>query len=300
MSFCREQKNEIITSQYKSLCCRRALLSGILAAKGEVDCGLIRLRVSDERICEFITSLIGEIYSKPADISSSSLGGRGKLISFKSNSAAKFISEIKNSNGLMYDPRCGSCRSAFLRGVFLCSGSTSEPERQYSLELSPTDGREDRILAFLDDIGISLKCTCRRGKKILYTKSSTQIEDFFGLASMNTTAFSIMNSKIKNELRNDANRIANCEMNNIDKAVNTAMRQIAVISALEDAGLLGSLPDELAVTARLRLEHSSLSLSQLAMKFTPSISKPGLSHRLNKIEQMGKRLLENLKLRENS
>ena len=102
-----------------------------------------------------------------------------------------------------------------------------------------------------------------------------------------------MNSKIKSELRNDANRVSNCEMNNINTAVNTAIRQIAVISALEKRGLLGTLPDELAHTARLRLEYDSLSLSQLAAKFTPSISKPGLSHRLNKIEELGKKLLEN-------
>ena len=136
-----------------------------------------------------------------------------------------------------------------------------------------------------------MKKTERNGSVVLYTKNSTFIEDFFGTAAMNITAFSIMNSKIKSELRNEANRISNCEMSNIDKAVATAMRQVALISELEAVGLLGSLPDELAVTARLRLEYNSLSLSQLAMKFTPSISKPGLSHRLSKIEELAKKLL---------
>ncbi len=191
----------------------------------------------------------------------------------------------------MYTPRCNFCRSAFLRGVFLASGRVSEPQKQYSLEFTVPDDLTEHFLRFFADVGIEMKVTKRADTKILYTKNSVCIEDFFGLAAMNTTAFSIMNSKIKSELRNEANRIANCEMSNINKAVGTAMRQIGVISRLEEAGLLGSLPDELAMTARLRLEYNSLSLSQLATKFTPSISKPGLSHRLNKIEELAKKLL---------
>lgn len=295
MSFCEEQKKEITEANYKSLCCRKALLSGVLAAKGTVTSdGCVTLRVSGEGTRAFISALVEEAYSKTPDISSPIGGGRAKLMSFKSSSAAKFVAEIQNTDKLMYTPRCGACRSAFLRGAFLAAGSVSEPQKQYSLELSVGE-RMERFFDFFQDLGIDLKPLERKGVKTLYTKNSTAIEDFFGLAAMNGTAFALMNSKIKSELRNDANRVANCEMNNIDKAVNTAMRQVAIISALEEAGLLGALPDELALTARLRLEYNSLSLSQLAGKFTPSISKPGLSHRLNKIEAIGKKLLENVK-----
>ncbi len=295
MSFCEEQKNEILTSQYKSLCCRRSLLCGVLAAKAVLDGGEVKIRMSDKNARRFLADLISEIFSKTPEELSDPSGGRGKILSFKSNSAVKYVLEIKNSSGLMYNPKCGACRSAFLRGVFLSAGRVSEPERQYSLEFSFSEASAERFVSFFEELEIHVKIAKRGKEKIVYVKDSTHIEDFFGLAAMNTTAFSIMNSKIKSELRNDANRIANCEMNNIDKAVNTAMRQIAVISALESAGLLGSLPDELALTARLRLEYNSLSLAQLAGKFTPSISKPGLSHRLKKIEEIGKRLLANVK-----
>lgn len=292
MSFCAEQKSEIISSQYKSLCCRRALLSGVLAAKGTLADGSVEIRLSEPEVRSFVSDLIKEIYSKDADEHASTSGGRGRVLSSSSSSAAKYLGEITNNASMLYNPRCGFCRSAFLRGLFLSSGRTSEPQKQYSLEFSFGNATE-RIFSFFSDIGLSFKRAKRARGEIIYTKNSTVIEDFFGLASMNTTAFSIMNSKIKSELRNNANRVANCETNNIDKAVKTAMRQISVISALEEAGLLGALPDELAHTARLRLEYNSLSLAQLASKFTPSISKPGLSHRLNKIEELGKKLLEN-------
>ncbi len=291
MSFCSEQKAEIINAQYKNRCCRRALLSGILSAKAVLNDGIIELRLADADAVKFTSDLMAEIYSKLPEINVPKNGGRGKILSFKSNSAAKFLAEIKNSKELMYHPNCTFCKSAYLRGVFLCAGRVTEPAKQYSLEFSFSENSLSRFLSFFEELGVPLKLANREGKLIAYTKNSTEIEDFFGLSAMNSTTFSIMNSKIKSELRNDANRISNCEMNNIDKAVNTAMRQIGVISALDEAGLLGSLPDELALTARLRLEYSSLSLSQLASKFTPSISKPGLSHRLKKIEEMGKKLL---------
>ena len=51
------------------------------------------------------------------------------------------------------------------------------------------------------------------------------------------------------------------------------------------------LPEELEATARLRLEHRDLSLSQLAAIITPKISKPGLSHRLKRITELARELL---------
>ena len=87
-------------------------------------------------------------------------------------------------------------------------------------------------------------------------------------------------------------RRINCETNNIAKAVNAAAKQLEVISKLEEQNLLSSLPEELEVTARLRLQNKDLSLSQLAAVAVPPISKPGLSHRLKKIMELGSQLLE--------
>ena len=101
-----------------------------------------------------------------------------------------------------------------------------------------------------------------------------------------------MDAKIQGELRNNANRVANCEMNNIDRAVSSSMHQIELISELFRRGLSSQLPDELEKTARLRMEHSDLSLSQLASIITPHISKPGLSHRLKKITELAEEILK--------
>ena len=52
------------------------------------------------------------------------------------------------------------------------------------------------------------------------------------------------------------------------------------------------LPDELEMTARLRMENEHLSLAQLASIITPPISKPGLSHRLKKITELAEEILK--------
>ena len=131
----------------------------------------------------------------------------------------------------------------------------------------------------------------RGDSPVLYLKRSEDIEDFFAIAMMNATAFRMMNAKIEGDIRNTANRIANCETNNIEQAVAASARHIAAIENLESRGLLSSLSEELEKTARLRLEYRDLSLSQLAAISVPPITKPGLSHRLNRIVANANRIL---------
>ena len=178
----------------------------------------------------------------------------------------------------------------FLKGIFLACGRVSDPEKQYNLEFALSE-RIEKLDVFLNSIGISLKHIRRRNEEILYSKHSGVVEDFFAAAGMNTTAFDLMNSKIENEIRNNVNRVRNCETNNILKAVSSSMKQIAAIEELERANLLSTLPEELEVTARLRLNHKDLSLAQLSSISVPPISKSGISHRLNKIIDISSRLL---------
>ena len=111
------------------------------------------------------------------------------------------------------------------------------------------------------------------------------------MAGMNNTVFKLMNSKIHSEVRNNANRVSNCETNNISKAVDAASRQVAIIKELEKRNLLGSLPEELLLTAKMRVRYEDMSLSQLALSMSPPISKSGLSHRLKKLTALAETLI---------
>lgn len=294
MSFSTEQKNHIIAQPIKNKCCKKAMLLGVLAARASLDDGVISVTLNSRSTAEFVSSLIFDIYRKQVDISTLPRGGRGCLISFSHPSLAEYVSGFATGEVEPYTEKCQMCQSHFLEGVFLASGRMTDPTKQYILEFS-VKGATERFVEIFSEAGLSPKISVKPRETVIYFRNSTSIEDFFALAGMNQTTFALMNAKIQGEIRNNVNRVANCETNNITKAVSASAGQIAIIAELIKKGLISQLPDELQKTAILRMEHSDLSLSQLAALITPYISKPGLSHRLKRITEIGAELLERSK-----
>jgi len=180
--------------------------------------------------------------------------------------------------------KCEQCKQLFLRGVFITCGSVTNPERGYHLELSFSSAE---VMSFIEDFlqtaGLVPKISKRKGAHILYYKGSSAIEDFFAYIGATKAVFILMNSKIVRELRNNANRVANCETNNIDKTITASQRHISAIRQLEEAGVLKTLHPDVREAARLRLLYQQMSLSELGAMFSPPISKSGVNHRLEKL-----------------
>ena len=290
MSFSNEQKAFVIAQVYKGACCRRSLLNGALFAKGALSSDkCVELSLSDAGVLEFLSRLVAEFYGSFPEIRTSSVGGKRKLVCFKSKSVSKYLMDC--AEHVPFEQKCENCISSFLRGVFLASGRISDPKKQYLLEFSLGD-RCRSFIDFLGGIGINSKQSDKPNEKVVYLKNSSDIEDFFGYAGLNKALFTFIDAKAEGEIRKHAMRVANCETKNIDRSTAAAQKQLAVITALDNAGLLSLLPEELESTARLRLEYFDLSLSQLAQVSVPPISKPGLSHRLKKIIELGEAILE--------
>ncbi|MBR7117319.1 MAG: DNA-binding protein WhiA [Clostridia bacterium] len=289
MSFATEQKMDIIAQPIKNKCCKRALLFGVITSRGRSDGDTVSAVVDSRITADYVSGIVHDIYGKDGEVSTLPGGGRGYLISFRSKTAAEHLSEFL-SGGEAFSEKCQMCHSSYLRGVFLASGRVTDPTKQYLLEFSLKD-KTERFLGMFEDLGLLPKVSKKPKETVIYFKNSSSIEDFFALAGMNNATFALMNAKIQGEIRNNVNRVANCETNNINKAVSASVGHIAVINELIETGLISMLPDELRKTALLRVEHSDLSLSQLAALITPYISKPGLSHRLKRIAEIGTELL---------
>ena len=289
MSFCSEHKNQIIDQPPAQACCKRALLQGIIAAKGILNGRDISISVDGRRTAEFISSLVHEIYTKTPEISTPPSGGRRQIVKFSSPAAIRHLVAF-TEGAECYNLSCMGCQSAFLSGVFLASGRVSDPQKQYSLEFLVPANRE-RFVDLFGELGLTPRVSQKPNEVLIYFRKSTDLEDFFALAGMNDAMYAVMNEKINGELRNNVNRIINCTTSNIGKAVSASLYQIELIEQLIEKGLISKLPDELEATARMRLLHRDLSLSQLAAIITPKISKPGLSHRLKKITELAKELL---------
>jgi DNA-binding protein WhiA len=272
MSFSSDLKAEIISGLYKNACCRRSLIHGALSAKGVVDAEQITISVESVSVAEYLSSLIKEFFGRDAIISKPKNGGRRLIVSFKSASAEKFITDFLTCEGRGINAKCAACQSAYIRGIFLVSGRMSDPEKQFCLEFS-LGNRARKLLEYFEELGLYLKISERASETLLYTKNSSYIEDFLALAELHSTAFEIINLKISNDFKNNANRLRNFDTVNITKAVDAANSQIAAITVLIERGLLSSLPPELEQTARLRLEHPDMSMTQLANCSVPHVSK---------------------------
>lgn len=282
MTFLEKLKKQIVSQPFKSVCCRRAMLNGIAFAKGQAMNGLVNISLEGDETITYSSELIVEFFGKTPEVLVNERGGRGKSLSFRSPSLEKYLKSIREGTQELYTGKCASCESAFLRGVFLAAGRMTDPIKKYRLEIAPRLNH-GILRDYLSKLGVGLSMTTRREETLLYTANSSTIEDFFAILGLNATAFAVMNSKITREFKNNANRLRNCETNNIQKSVAAAGRALNAIKALEEANLLSTLPEELEHTAMMRLQYPDYSLTRLAAMFTPPISKPGLSHRLNKI-----------------
>lgn len=87
-------------------------------------------------------------------------------------------------------------------------------------------------------------------------------------------------------MRNNVNRIVNCETANLSKTVNAAMRQISNIKYIKENLGLNKLPKSLREMAEMRLLHQDASLKELGEMMNPPVGKSGVNHRLRKLDQI--------------
>lgn len=154
--------------------------------------------------------------------------------------------------------------AAFVGGAFLACGSLADPEKKYHLEFAPPRPETAAVLTgILGEVGFLPKTAQRRGRAIIYTHDSTQMEDLLTFISCPLMSLDVMNAKILKERRNAANRAANCDNANIDKVVGAAEGQIRDIRRLMGDQGLTALPEELRELAALRLENPEASLREL-------------------------------------
>ena len=180
--------------------------------------------------------------------------------------------------------RCDACRTVYIRRLFVLCGSVTDPAKSYHLDFSfRYEDEAEVLLGILTESGFEFRQTERRGRHILYIKDSTAIEDFLVFIGAQNAAFDVMNSKIMNEFRNSVNRQVNCDTANIKKQLATSQKYIEAIRYLTETGKLETLSEELRSTAKLRVEHDQLSLSDLAKLTNPPVTMSGLKHRLEKI-----------------
>ena len=67
MSFLTDIKKQILNQPYKSACCRRAMLNGIIFAKGSLINGEVSITLEHKDSVEYTSVLVKEFFGKEAD-----------------------------------------------------------------------------------------------------------------------------------------------------------------------------------------------------------------------------------------
>jgi len=301
MSFAHKTKSQLVSQSQamKHDCCRKAELYGILWAAGVFTRQKCKLVTTSEETANLTVKWLSQFCHTEANlyITERKTGDIEERRACKITVSQK--SELERLFRIFHYPpkvseteimremfRCSECQAAFVRGVFLSSGTITNPDKSYHLEMSlPSEESAERLSELLTECELENKRMVRKNENVIYFKDNEGISNFLFYIDAKSAAFIMINKKIERGLRGEANRIANSELANIGKTVAAAGDQLSAIRALIESGEIERMPDELKQTAMLRLENESATLSQLAELHNPPITKSGVNHRLKKIQE---------------
>ena len=300
-SFAYKVKSELCRAPVQRLCCARAEAYGVLLYCNTFSPREIRIITENAEFAARLPRLFQRAFGLRFDrLPEEDTAGRGKLI-FQITQQDK-LNKIVNQFG--YDPRQNPvlhvnfgmmeedcCRTAFMRGAFLSGGSVTDPEKRYHLELTTSHLQASKeVSALLTELGFLPRSVMRSGSAVIYFKQSEHIEDFLTKIGAPAAAMDIMTAKVDKEIRNGANRAMNCDIANVNKTLDAAQEQMNAIEKLQQRGALENLPDKLQQTALLRLQYPELSLTQLAERCDPPVTKSCMNHRMRKIMEEANKL----------
>ena len=182
-------------------------------------------------------------------------------------------------------------KKAYIRGAFIGGGSVTNPEKTYHLEfVTHSEEYALDLSKLINSFGLNSKVIQRKNSFIIYIKEGEQIVDLLNIVGAHTSLLELENIRIMKEMRNNVNRLVNCETANLSKTVNAAVRQVESIKLIQNSIGLQRLPKNLKEVAELRLSYPDESLKELGEMLDPPVGKSGINHRLRKIEKIAEEI----------
>ncbi len=299
MSFSNDVKNELSRIETNDACCDKAELLGLLRMSGAIiirgsNVG-IHFSTENAALARRVLQLLKSNYQVQTEVVITrsrrlKKNNRYQVRVIPAPQVSKALTELQllsvesDLKNPLLNNHC--CKRTFLRGAFLGGGSISRPSSDYHLEM--VTGNEDfahSIIKVMHSFSLKAKLTDRKNDFIVYLKDGESITKFLSVIGAHNSMMDFENVRIVKEMRNNVNRVVNCETANLNKVVKAAVRQINCIKYIEQHMGLNQLPQALQDTARLRLEYPDASLNEL-VEYSGGIGKSGINHRLKKLQEM--------------
>lgn len=180
----------------------------------------------------------------------------------------------------------------YIREAFIKSGFINSPDKEYHLEiLFKTKKKAEQTKLLLEQCKIKNVGITKKGNgTIVYIKDGESISAFLALIGANNAVLRFEEARVIKDTRNNINRVVNCETANLNKTIDAAIEQIKSIKLLKRKHKFNTLSENLKEIAELRIKNPDASYEELGKKLAKPIGKSGVSHRLNKINQIAKEI----------
>lgn len=288
MSFSGEVKEELSKQMSSARHCQLSELTGILSMCGNLmisSRGEEKIRVETENLAlaRKYTALLRKAFKIRPEVRLRV--GRNNLYVLMITDPVQARMILDETLLAEEESEKDCCKRAFLRGVFLCTGTMSDPEGAYHLEfVCPSVERAEQIRELAEHFHIPARIAARKSNQIVYIKEGSAVVDMLGVMEAHVSLMKLENVRILREMRGNVNRKVNCETANINKTVSSAVRQLEQIKILDREIGISKLAPGLREAARARLEHPEATLQELAD--LTGIGKSGMNHRFRKIAEM--------------
>lgn len=314
-NFTEEIKNEI-TAKPVSGECARAILSAFIRTSGSIISrnGFFgfELVTENERTAEFFLTVLEEVFGLSLNISGAKfdiLSGKDKLaFECADEKTDKLLKELnivsEDGDGAFLNFSVGEenlatdeCKLNFIKGAFLGGGSCTLPEDGvfsrtgyhfeivFSNKITASDF-SDLLCGF----EILAKLVSRKDKWVVYVKSKAVISDILAAIGCEKCLAKLNRIVELKDRQNNANRVNNCSVSNIDKTVTASVNQVRAIEVISQTIGLQSLDKALFEVAECRLADKNASMQELARRL--NVSKSCLNHRMRRLAEIAATLTD--------
>jgi DNA-binding protein WhiA len=308
MSFAAGIKDDLTRVLSSKPCCRKAELAAFLRLSGNVRFSegelSLSMRTENTAVARRIFSLVKEcglntqlamqrkarLKKKPAF--ALRIPPQEELAAFLYNLGladedARWLSFAALPTARLAKNDC--CKRAYLRGAYLAAGYTSRPQGGYHLEFCLPDLRLALFVQkLLADFSILARQARRKGLIILYLKEAEQISLLLNIMGSHRSLLEFESLRVDKGLRNQVNRLVNCDKANVDKTVTASLKQIERLHLIEAGPGLNALKPTLKEVALLRLQHPEASLSELSD--LSGLGRSAINHRLRRLLEIADEL----------
>lgn len=171
-----------------------------------------------------------------------------------------------------------------LKIAFLLWGSFTLNKHEKKIEIRFTNmSFQDLISKVLDLVEIKYSVRENNNYSCIYFKKGEYITRFLAYISAYKAVLIFEENAIERELNQNISRATNCDVANIERQVKASTEQIDFLaSVIENDALMLCLTDEEREIIYLRLQLSTLSLSEFGKALNPPRTKSQINYLLKK------------------